>query len=186
MADTYALTGDSLKGAQELMAPIQAAAAAAGRALKFQITFIVILGDTEAAAWALADQRLQQFLDLKARREREEPPSDRPTNFTAKTVNFNRSLKTAEEGVRLDRCFWTAMNKATQAQHGNQSTLVGTPAQVAEALMDYYDLGISNFLLRGYDALPDADLFGQELIPMVRARVAQRDADRRRLAQAMA
>ena len=31
------------------------------------------------------------------------------------------------------------------------TSLVGTPEQVAEALLDYYDLGITTFPIRGFD-----------------------------------
>jgi alkanesulfonate monooxygenase len=59
---------------------------------------------------------------------------------------------------------------------GNSSALVGTPAQVADALMDYYDLGVTTFLLRGFDPMNDAIDYGRELIPAIRAGVAQRNA----------
>ena len=39
---------------------------------------------------------------------------------------------------------------------GNSTSLVGTPDQVADALLDYYDLGIRTFLIRGFDPLLDA------------------------------
>jgi alkanesulfonate monooxygenase len=54
---------------------------------------------------------------------------------------------------------------------------VGTPEQVAEALMDYYDLGVTTLLIRGFDPLADAVEYGRELIPLVRAEVARRDRD---------
>ncbi len=38
----------------------------------------------------------------------------------------------------------------------NSTALVGTPEQVADALIDYYDLGVRNFLIRGFDPLNDA------------------------------
>ena len=59
---------------------------------------------------------------------------------------------------------------------GNSTSLVGTPDQVAEAMLDYYDLGISTFLIRGFDPLVDSIQYGRELIPRVRALVAARDA----------
>jgi hypothetical protein len=37
---------------------------------------------------------------------------------------------------------------------------VGTPEQVADALLDYYDLGVRNFLIRGFDPLNDAAAVG--------------------------
>jgi alkanesulfonate monooxygenase len=47
---------------------------------------------------------------------------------------------------------WTAVAEATGAR-GNTTALVGTPEQVADALLDYYDLSITTFLIRGFDAL---------------------------------
>lgn len=57
---------------------------------------------------------------------------------------------------------------------GNSIALVGTPAQVAEALIDYYDLGITTFLIRGFDPLDDAIDYGRELIPLTRRLIAER------------
>jgi alkanesulfonate monooxygenase len=60
---------------------------------------------------------------------------------------------------------------------GNSTSLVGTPQQVAEALAEYHDLGITTFLIRGFDPLDDAVAYGRDLIPLVRELVAQRDAN---------
>jgi alkanesulfonate monooxygenase len=46
-------------------------------------------------------------------------------------------------------------------------------------LLDYYDLGVTIFLIRGFDPLEDAIDFGRELIPHTRYLVAQREALRR-------
>jgi alkanesulfonate monooxygenase len=59
---------------------------------------------------------------------------------------------------------------------GNSTALVGTPEQVAEAMLRYYDLGISTLLLKGFDPLLDAVDFGERLIPLVREGAEQRDA----------
>jgi alkanesulfonate monooxygenase len=53
---------------------------------------------------------------------------------------------------------------------------VGAPEQVADALLDYYDLGVSTFLIRGFDPLGDAVIYGRDLIPLVRQRIAERAA----------
>jgi alkanesulfonate monooxygenase len=53
---------------------------------------------------------------------------------------------------------------------------------VADALLDYYDLGVTTFLIRGFDPLEDAVAYGRDLIPLVRERVAQRDANPTRAA----
>src|SRR6478736_5686991 len=61
---------------------------------------------------------------------------------------------------------------------GNSTGLVGTPEQVADALLDYYDLGIDHFLIRGFDPLNDAIGYGRDLLPLVHELVAKRDATR--------
>ncbi len=83
----------------------------------------------------------------------------------------------AAEGERHDRALWTP----TAAETGgadNSTALVGTPETVAEALLDYYDLGVDILSARGYDLLDDAIDFGRYVIPIVREEVAKRDAER--------
>ena len=42
--------------------------------------------------------------------------------------------------------------------------------------LDYYDLGIDHFLIRGFEPLEDAITYGRELLPRVRELVAAREA----------
>jgi alkanesulfonate monooxygenase len=86
-----------------------------------------------------------------------------------------RLLRAAEQGDRLDKRLWTGVARATGAR-GNTTSLVGTADQVAEALLDYYDLGVTTFLIRGFDPLEDAVQYGRDLIPRVRAAVKNRPA----------
>ena len=65
---------------------------------------------------------------------------------------------------------------AVSGAQGNATGLVGTREQVAEGLLDYYDLGVSTFLIRGFDPLEDAVAYGRDLITLVRELVAARDA----------
>jgi alkanesulfonate monooxygenase SsuD/methylene tetrahydromethanopterin reductase-like flavin-dependent oxidoreductase (luciferase family) len=59
---------------------------------------------------------------------------------------------------------------------GNSNALVGTPETVAQAILDYIDLGVDIISMRGYDLLQDAIDVGQQVIPIVREEVAKRDA----------
>jgi len=45
-------------------------------------------------------------------------------------------------------CGWVGLLTGAS---GNSTSLVGTPQQVAEALCEYYDLGVTTFLIRGFD-----------------------------------
>jgi alkanesulfonate monooxygenase len=58
---------------------------------------------------------------------------------------------------------------------GNSTALVGTPEQVAEALLRYYDLGITATILKGFDPLADVVDYGKELIPLIRQGAEERD-----------
>ena len=90
-------------------------------------------------------------------------------------------LDAAALGNRLDKRLWTGVAALTGAS-GNSTGLVGTPEQVADALLDYHDLGVSTFLIRGFDPLEDAVAYGRDLIPLVREQVALRDANPARVA----
>ena len=56
------------------------------------------------------------------------------------------------------------------------TALVGTSETVAQALLEYYKLGATSLLIRGYDPRPDAVQYGEELIPRLRELAADFDA----------
>src|SRR6202008_334952 len=83
-----------------------------------------------------------------------------------------RLLAAAGDGVRADARLWTAVAKEIGGR-SNSTALVGTPAQVAQTLAEYYALGVTTFLIRGFDPLDDAIDYGRELIPATRERIAR-------------
>jgi alkanesulfonate monooxygenase len=175
-ADIYALWGEPLAGTADQIRTITELAAAAGRpAPTFQVAFRPILGRTEEEAWEKAYAtvaRIQERTKGGAQLTRRHKLSD-PENSGSQ-----RLLAVAEQGERHDRALWTVTAKATGGA-GNSTALVGTPETVAAALLDYYDLGVRILSARGYDLLEDAREFGREVIPLVRAEVAKRDAEQR-------
>lgn len=165
MRETLAQVGESIKQVRE-------AAAAHGRSPRFSLSLRPILADTEEEAWAKADRILQRAKALKESGERlirQDNAAGQPQNEGSR-----RLLAAAAEGKRLDKRLWTEIAALTGAS-GNSTSLVGTPDQVAEAMLDYYDIGITTFLIRGFDPLEDAFHYGRDLIPRVRALVAERD-----------
>jgi len=166
-ADIYAIWGEALDEVREVTSRIRREAAAHQRRMKFSISFRPILGDTEEAAWKRADEFLARAREVRIQAGLPVSGHD-PAN-----VGSKRMLKVASRGARLDKCLWTEMTALTGSP-GNSTGLVGTPEQVADALMDYYDLGVTTFLIRGFDPLSDAEDYGRSLIPLVRAMVAKR------------
>ncbi|MFZ4285031.1 LLM class flavin-dependent oxidoreductase [Variovorax sp. HJSM1_2] len=165
-ADVYALWGETHEQVRETVARVRAAAAKHGRTIRFSLSLRPILADTEAAAWARAEHILEQARALAARNGKLNKAA--PLN-----VGSQRLLAAAAQGDRLDKRLWTGIAGLLGAQ-GNSTALVGTPEQVADALLDYRDLGISTFLIRGFEPLADALAYGRDLLPLVRAQALSR------------
>jgi alkanesulfonate monooxygenase len=169
-ADVYALWGETYAQVGETIAQVRASAAKHGRNPRFSLSLRPILAETEDAAWAKAARILEQAKALRAagggQRLVNTVNPGQPQNEGSR-----RLLAAAAQGARLDKRLWTELAQLTGA-NGNSTSLVGTPDQVAEAMLDYYRLGVSTFLIRGFDPLPDALQYGRELIPRVRALVA--------------
>jgi alkanesulfonate monooxygenase len=167
VADIFAMSGDSLANIKAAKDRAAAAAARHGRTLDFMMTVIVILGQTEAEAWGKADKVLAEFI---AMRDRLNPGAAKgPSNFAAASHAGARVLATAAAGTRHDRCLWMGVTEAAAGKFGNQTTLVGTAEQVTEALMDYYRMGVTRFLIRGFRPAEDIVEYGRDLFPLMRA-----------------
>ena len=48
-------------------------------------------------------------------------------------------------------------------------TLVGTPAELAHAFMEYKEIGVTQFIIAGWPKLEEMMIFGREVLPLVRA-----------------
>jgi alkanesulfonate monooxygenase len=160
-ADVYALWGEPLAESAEHIGKVKAAAAAHGRVPGISLSTRPILAPTDAEAWDRAYAILEQV-----RRRGGHPPA--PEN-----VGSQRLLAAAARGEVHDRCLFTPLAAATGAR-GNSTALVGSVETVADALLDYYDIGVTTFLIRGYNPYDDAVAYG-ELVERVRAKVADRD-----------
>ena len=175
-ADVYALWGETYDQVRSLVARIREAAAPFGRTPRFSLSLRPVLADTEEAAWAKADDILARAKALRGVGGSGRSPHNlREGVQVPPNEGSRRLLEAAAQGTRVDKRLWTGIAALTGAS-GNSTGLVGTPDQVADAMLDYVDLGISTFLIRGFDPLVDAVQYGRELIPRVRGLVAARAA----------
>lgn len=154
--DTFAMFGEPLAETAERMAAFRRLAEGFGRpAPKFNISFRPIIGRTEGEAW---DKARGILANLKGA-----PPHPRGQDQSGK-----RLVDLAARGDIHDERLWMPV-AALSGGKGNTSCLVGTPEQVAEAMLKYYRMGVASFLLRGFDPLDDAKDYGRELIPRLKA-----------------
>ncbi|HEY0421521.1 MAG TPA: LLM class flavin-dependent oxidoreductase [Acetobacteraceae bacterium] len=166
-ADVYALWGETRAQVREITARVRANAARHGREVRFSLSFRPILAETEEAAWAKAEGILDAVMRLRGTAALG-PAQGKPAN-----VGSQRLLAAAAQGDRPEGRLYTAIARATGAR-GNTTALVGTPEQVAEALLEYHDLGVTTFLIRGFDPLEDAAEYGRSLLPTTRRLLAER------------
>jgi len=167
-ADTYMLWGEPLAAVAEHIAKVRQAAAVQQRAPRFSVSFRPIVADTEEAAWKRAAEILEQVRD--ARQKLGLPLHDhQPEN-----VGSQRLLAAAHQGEVLDQRLWMGVARLTGARW-NSTALVGTPEQVAQALGEYYKLGVSTFLIRGFDPLNDTIEYGKTLIPAIHHQIERLD-----------
>jgi alkanesulfonate monooxygenase len=169
-ADVYALWGETYTQVRETIARVRTSAAKHGREVRFSLSLRPILAETEEKAWARAEDILARVKEIRAQ------SGLGMAHLAGQSVGSQRLLAAAAQGSRLDKRLWTAVAEATGAR-GNTTALVGTAEQVADALVDYYDLGVTTFLIRGFDPLEDAMAYGRALLPLTRQRVAERNRD---------
>ncbi len=190
-ADVYAFWGEPRAAVAARMETIGQVAATYGRTLRYSISLRPIIADTEEEAWekaewiatttaeriALAKERMaghkNDYRGLGGAKNATFSV-DRDTGGTT-SVGRKRLIEMSADQDVHDERLWMKVANLTGAA-GNSTALVGTPEQVAEAMLRYYDLGISTLLLKGFDPLVDAIDFGERLLPLVRQGAELRDA----------
>lgn len=169
-AEVYATWGETLDATREVISRVRASAARRGRNPGFSLSLRPVIADTEEAAWEKADEIVERVREARA-------AAGLPTSGHRPTNDGSRRLLQTASSLRQDKRLWTGVAQLTGAA-GNSTGLVGTPEQVAEAMLDYYQIGVDHFLIRGFEPLKDAIDYGRELIPAVRERVAAYDRTR--------
>ena len=48
------------------------------------------------------------------------------------------------------------------------TTLLGTPRELADAFLAYKRIGVSDFIISGWPEVDEVDIFGREVLPLVR------------------
>jgi alkanesulfonate monooxygenase len=167
LCDVYAIYAEPLASTRERMAKFCAQAEAFGRTPGFNVSVRPILAATEGAAWDKANKILAGVTGKKGW-SRQEAMSGPVDNAGRRLMSF--ALESDIHDARL----WMPIARATGAL-GNTSCLVGTPEQVAQAILEYYRLGVGSFLIRGFDPFNDTVDFGRELIPRIKTGAAEID-----------
>ncbi len=131
-----------------------------GRQARLGLRTHVILGETESEAWAKAEDLLSQAHPLVEEQRRGSGP--------VRMVGRAAQTRAAED-YRLSDRLW---NGISRVRVNLGTAIVGTPAQVADELVEYWRLGFDEFILSAYPHLEEAGAVARTVLPLVRERIA--------------
>ncbi|WP_336787228.1 LLM class flavin-dependent oxidoreductase [Paenibacillus sp. MMO-177] len=164
LADVYLMYSETLDSDHSRMRDIQARAASFGRTIETGITFIVVVGNTEEEALRKARALIPTGSEAADRK--------RDYVLSGESAGLKR-LHTLMEGAK-EQDYWLGPNRwagLTQVTSGSSVTIVGTPDQVTDRIVEYAELGFTKFLFRGFPLLESARELGEHIIPRVQARL---------------
>jgi alkanesulfonate monooxygenase len=82
---------------------------------------------------------------------------------------YKQALAAADNIGWMNRSLWAGL----VPYYGSSAiTLVGTPEELAEAFLEYKQIGITQFIIAGWPKLDEMVRFGREVLPLVRSREA--------------
>ena len=80
------------------------------------------------------------------------------------SVSMNRTYQAAEREW-LTRSLWTG---AVRVFGSSSLVLVGSPEDIADALFEYREAGVTQFIFSGWPKLEEMRIFGREVMPLLR------------------
>lgn len=169
VADVYMLWGETLETTKEELESVVKLAKQKNRNLSYSVSFQVVLGETEEEAYKNANKIISQIAPevLAAKHE---------NTLKNGAVGVNRlhqlMLEAKDNNFVIAPNIWAGL---TQVLSGNSISLVGTPKQVAERIVEFVDLGFDKVLLRGFPHLEVITEIGEKVIPLVHEILAERE-----------
>ena len=134
----------------------RASFAEAGRTPVFGVRSHLVMRDTEAEAWEETRALLSRAADSVKAQRRALVTGTHMVGAAAQARRF--------EDFRVGPHLW---NGISQVRVNCGSALVGTPAQIADALLGYWRLGIDEFILSGYPHVEECHRTARDLIPRI-------------------
>ncbi len=159
--DVYLMWPETLSGARDLIADMNARAAQRGRTLKYGFRVHMVVRETEAEARAYADQLLSKLDEATGAAIRAKS-LDSQSAGVAHQAEL-REAAAANDGYIEDN-LWTGIGRA---RSGCGAAIVGDPDQVVAKLRAYQAEGIDAFILSGYPHKNECDMFARYVLPQL-------------------
>jgi alkanesulfonate monooxygenase len=96
-------------------------------------------------------------------------PSDRSESTTTlkdDSQMYREGKSIRDDGHEVGDCLWTGL----VPHYGPVwTTLLGTPREIADALLEYERIGVTEFIMSGWPEVDTVDRFGREIMPLIKA-----------------
>ncbi|MEU3184796.1 dimethylsulfone monooxygenase SfnG [Streptomyces sp. NPDC006923] len=151
VSDWYFSNGKDFDGVTEQIGDVRAAAADAGRRVRFGLNGFLIARDTEAEA-------REVLREIVAKAD------------TEAVRGFGSAVRQAGRSAADGKGMWqdSSFEDLVQYNDGFRTGLIGTPEQIAERIVAYKRLGVDLFLLGFLHYLEEVEYFGKRVLPLVR------------------
>jgi alkanesulfonate monooxygenase len=131
-----------------------------GRPLTLGLRTHLVIRDTEDGAWDAARSLIADAApEVKAQRQ---------SAIAGTPMVGQQAQARVAEDHRLGRHLW---NGLSEVRVNCGSALVGTADQVADQLVDYWRLGIDEFILSGFPHVEECERAAEQLLPRLRERI---------------
>lgn len=156
-ADAFLAWIQPLEAFADLLQRTREAYATAGRQPVFGMRTHLVVRDSEEAAWEAADELLEQAADsVKSQRQ----------GIFAGTPMIGQQAQLAHaDDYRLGPHLWNGIS-AVRVNCG--TAIVGTPEQVSAELLEYWRLGVDEFILSGYPHVEECHRVAASVVPLMR------------------
>lgn len=161
--DVYLTWGEPPAQVAAKIATVRAAAARAGRTLRFGIRLHVIVRETDDEAWAAA-ARLVSRLGPATIEKAQKTLARQDSHGQKRMLGLHGAggAKTSREALEISPNLWAGVGLV---RGGAGTALVGSAETVATRMREYHELGIENFILSGYPHLEEAYRVAELLLP---------------------
>lgn len=159
--DVYLTWGEPPQAAAAKIEKVRALAAERGRSVRFGIRLHTISRDTSAAAWAVAEELVNE-LSVEQIAE--------ATALHSRSESEGQRRMTELHGGRTDKLeiypnLWAGVGLV---RGGAGTALVGSHEEVASLIDEYHAVGFDEFILSGYPHLEEAYWFAEGVLPILR------------------
>jgi alkanesulfonate monooxygenase len=167
-ADVQLFWGEPLDGVAERIEHLRALENSLGRQhapLEFGLRVTTLVRDTTDQAWHDAEDKVGNLVAAG------DHQNGQWARLQRRAVGQQRLLDLAERGEVLDSCLYTAPGKAGVGGGAGTTWLVGSPEDVTNALLAYWKLGVTHFVLSDTPYKQEIARVGDQVLTRLRAEI---------------